>query len=58
MKLLITVNKEIPEAQLLRDIVFVLQGIEGQHIKFERGSSSYVIDQKVRLLKKKRNFFF
>nr|CAG8605196.1 12253_t:CDS:10 [Entrophospora candida] len=40
-------NKEISEAQLLRDIVFVLQGIEGQHIKFEKGSSSYIIDPKM-----------
>ncbi|CAJ0632189.1 7153_t:CDS:10 [Entrophospora sp. SA101] len=40
-------NKEISEAQLLRDIVFVLQGIEGQHIKFEKGSSSYIIDSKM-----------
>ncbi|CAG8733732.1 5679_t:CDS:2, partial [Racocetra fulgida] len=35
----------IPEALLLRDIVFIFQGIDGQYIKYDK-SSSYIIDSK------------
>jgi len=38
---------EVSEALLLRDIVFIFQGISGQFIKYNADSLSYIIDPKV-----------
>ncbi|CAG8462995.1 6398_t:CDS:10 [Paraglomus occultum] len=38
---------EISEALLLRDIVFVFQGIDGQYIKFDKTTGSYLVDSKI-----------
>ena len=38
---------EISEALLLRDVVFVFQGIDGQYIKFDKTTGSYLVDSKV-----------
>ncbi len=40
-------NVEVSEEMLLRDIVFIFQGINGQFIKYNTDSSSYIIDPKV-----------
>ncbi|CAG8501787.1 10373_t:CDS:10 [Ambispora gerdemannii] len=42
-----TAKHEISEDLLLRDIVFVFQGIDGQYIKFNRETDSYNIDPKI-----------
>ncbi|KAG9292620.1 hypothetical protein G9A89_006992 [Geosiphon pyriformis] len=38
---------EISEVLLLRDVVYVFQGIDGQFIKFNTESDSYIVDPKV-----------
>ncbi|CAG8620802.1 16217_t:CDS:10, partial [Racocetra persica] len=53
-KLLISKNNEIPEALLLRDIVFIFQGIDGQYIKYDK-SSSYIIDSKTEITRSPRS---
>ncbi|CAG8703806.1 9907_t:CDS:10, partial [Cetraspora pellucida] len=47
-------NNEIPEALLLRDIVFIFQGIDGQYIKYDK-SSSYIIDSKAEITRSTRS---
>ncbi|CAG8455169.1 7996_t:CDS:10 [Acaulospora colombiana] len=42
-------NKEISEVLLLRDIIFIFQGIDGQFIKYDPDTSSYIIDSKVNI---------
>ncbi|ORZ02633.1 Spc98 family-domain-containing protein [Syncephalastrum racemosum] len=34
----------VPESALLRDLIFVFQGIDGQHIKLDCGTNEYVLD--------------
>jgi len=38
---------EITEAALLRDIIFVFQNIEGDHIHFDSKQEAYRVDEKV-----------
>jgi len=45
---------EIPEEALVRDVVFVLQGIDGQHIKFDVAADSYIVDPAVGIPKPTR----
>ncbi|CAB4494657.1 unnamed protein product [Rhizophagus irregularis] len=40
-------NIEVSEEMLLRDIVFIFQGINGQFIKYNEESLSYIIDPKL-----------
>ena len=47
MYIIFLANVEVSEALLLRDIVFIFQGINGQFIKYNADSSSYIIDPKV-----------
>ena len=47
MYIIFLANVEVSEALLLRDIVFIFQGINGQFIKYNEDSSSYIIDPKV-----------
>ncbi|KAJ1547272.1 Gamma-tubulin complex component 3 [Nowakowskiella sp. JEL0078] len=47
-------GKLVTEAELLKDIIFVFQGIDGKHIKFQKDIGSYVVDQKIGLPKPTR----
>ena len=47
---------EVTEAALLRDIIFVFQGIEGKYIKYDQSSDSYRIDNKLGVPKSVRDF--
>ncbi|XP_062521244.1 gamma-tubulin complex component 3 homolog isoform X2 [Corticium candelabrum] len=38
---------EVTEADLVRDIVYVLQGIDGKYVKFDAASDMYKVDSKV-----------
>lgn len=38
---------EVSEAALLRDAIFMFQGIDGRYVKFAEDAGSYVIDNKV-----------
>ena len=38
---------DVPESELLRDIVFVFQNIEGEHIHYNRGQDAFRLDEKV-----------
>ncbi|GES99979.1 gamma-tubulin complex component 3 homolog [Rhizophagus clarus] len=40
-------NVEVSEEMLLRDIIFIFQGINGQFIKYNEESLSYIIDPKL-----------
>ncbi|KAI9286402.1 Spc98 family-domain-containing protein [Umbelopsis sp. AD052] len=40
-------SKQVPEAAILRDIMFIFQGIDGTYIKFDAESDAYVIDDMV-----------
>eukprot|EP00118_Oscarella_pearsei_P015761 m.144765 g.144765 ORF g.144765 m.144765 type:complete len:863 (+) comp38407_c1_seq3:451-3039(+) len=40
-------SHELSEATLIRDVIFVVQGIDGQYVKFDMSRDSYVIDPKV-----------
>lgn len=42
-------NETLSESAILRDLIFILQGIDGQYIKFDPAISEYAIDQKVNL---------
>ncbi|CAG8503370.1 7710_t:CDS:10 [Gigaspora rosea] len=46
-------NNEISEILLLRDIVFIFQGIDGQYIKYNK-NSSYIIDPKAEISRSTR----
>ncbi|CAG8720812.1 18621_t:CDS:10, partial [Dentiscutata erythropus] len=46
-------NSEISEALLLRDIVFIFQGIDGQYIKYDK--NSYIIDPKAEISRSTRD---
>ena len=41
------VSFEVPEAELLRDVVFVLQGIDGKYIHYSASKDAYLIDSHV-----------
>ncbi|KAI8150176.1 Spc98 family-domain-containing protein [Fennellomyces sp. T-0311] len=34
----------VPESALLRDLIFIFQGIDGQYIKYDSGTGEYVMD--------------
>lgn len=38
---------EIPEAELVKDLVYVFQGIEGKWIKFDASKDAYKVDAQV-----------
>lgn len=40
-------NETLSESAILRDLIFILQGIDGQYIKFDPTINEYAIDQKV-----------
>ncbi len=40
-------GSEIPEAVLLRDIIFAFQNIDGEVIRFDSKQEAYRIDEKV-----------
>ncbi|KAI9317136.1 Spc98 family-domain-containing protein [Dichotomocladium elegans] len=37
-------EKELSESKILRDLIFVLQGIDGQYIRFDKTTNEYTID--------------
>jgi len=37
----------VPEADLLRDLLYVFQGIDGHIIRYDASSDHYLIDKKV-----------
>ena len=45
----IAASFEVTEADLVRDIVYVLQGIDGKYVKFDAASDMYKVDSKVSL---------
>ena len=44
---LLSASYEISEAALLRDIIYIFQGIEGKVIKFDQANDAYRIDPKL-----------
>jgi gamma-tubulin complex component 3 len=40
-------SKQVPEAAILRDIMFIFQGIDGTYVKFDAETDAYVIDDMV-----------
>ncbi|XP_065841235.1 gamma-tubulin complex component 3 homolog [Oscarella lobularis] len=46
---------ELSEATLVRDVIFVIQGIDGQHVKFDVSCDAYVIDSKIGVLQAVRD---
>ena len=48
---------EIPEAGLLKDLMYCFQGIEGKWIKFDSSREGYRIDPQVCTHAKQLNFF-
>lgn len=38
---------EVPEAALLRDVIFALQGIDGRYVRFDEGRDAYVVAPEV-----------
>ncbi|CAG8543918.1 14495_t:CDS:10 [Acaulospora morrowiae] len=48
-------NKEISEALLLRDIIFIFQGIDGQFVKYNVDEASYIIDPKISISRSTRD---
>ncbi len=48
--LYIIASFEVPESLLLREIVYIFQGIEGKFIKFENTKQGLKIDPKVSVL--------
>ena len=43
----LSASYEISEAALLRDIIYIFQGIEGKVIKFDQANDAYRIDPKL-----------
>ena len=37
----------VPESALLRDLIFIFQGIDGQYIKFDTNTGEYAMDSQV-----------
>lgn len=44
---MISDKTEIPEAVIIKELIFCFQGIEGQIIKYDPSSEGYIIDPKV-----------
>ena len=44
---MLSASYEISEAALLRDIIYIFQGIEGKVIKFDQANDAYRIDPKL-----------
>jgi len=42
-------SSEIPESVILREIIFVFQGIEGKYIRYDATKDRFSIDSKVRI---------
>ena len=40
-------NYELPEFALVRELVYVFQGIEGRYIKFDETADQFKVDSKV-----------
>ena len=45
--LYITASYELPESELIKDIVYTFQGIDGKWIKFDPSKDAYRIDSQV-----------
>ena len=45
----LSASNEIPESELLKDVIYAFQGIEGKWIKFDTGRDSYRIDSQVKI---------
>lgn len=43
----IVASLEIPEAELVKDLVFISQGIEGKWIRFDASKDAYKADKQV-----------
>ncbi|KAI9022722.1 Spc98 family-domain-containing protein [Phycomyces nitens] len=48
----------IPESALLRDLIFIFQGIDGQYIKFDPGSDEYSINSKIAVTKPTKDLVY
>ncbi|KAL0083468.1 Spc98 family-domain-containing protein, partial [Phycomyces blakesleeanus] len=46
------------ESALLRDLIFIFQGIDGQYIRFDPGSGEYTIDSKVTVTKPTKDLVY
>ena len=44
---MLSASNEIPESELLKDVIYAFQGIEGKWIKFDTGRDGYRIDSQV-----------
>lgn len=51
-------NETLSESTLLRDLIFILQGIDGQYIKFDPAINEYAIDQKVSISQPTRDLVY
>jgi gamma-tubulin complex component 3 len=40
-------SRQIPEAALLRDMMFIFQGIDGTYIRFDSEADTYIVDDTV-----------
>ncbi|KAF9169018.1 hypothetical protein BGX21_003319 [Mortierella sp. AD011] len=47
-------QRDVEESALLRDLIFVFQGINGKMIKFEEESGTYVIDPSINITRSTR----
>jgi len=45
--ILLATDGDVPEANLLRDLLYVFQGIDGHVIRYDASSDHYLIDKKV-----------
>jgi len=41
---------EVSDGAILKEVIFVLQGIEGKHIKYDSIRDAYIVDSKVLLI--------
>ena len=44
---MLSASNEIPESELLKDVIYAFQGIEGKWIKFDTGRDGSRIDSQV-----------
>ena len=47
MMLIFPASFEIPETELVRDLVFVFQGIDGKWVRFDPSKDGYRVDPQV-----------
>ena len=55
LPMVILASYELPEAELIKDLVYAFQGIEGKWIRFDTSKDGYRIDSQVPYI---RNFSF